>query len=60
MDIRWLCEQEMIILRPFTTYRFIPKDGCQRCAQLAAIYGYETNDVGTWEGEGGAVERKFW
>lgn len=33
-----LCESERLGLRPNVTYRFEVRPGCQRCAELAAMY----------------------
>lgn len=36
--VLWLCETEQVALRPDLLYRFEVKDGCERCASLAAPY----------------------
>lgn len=39
VDVRWLCEQDAIVLKPGQLYYFEVKKGCGKCEALAAVYG---------------------
>lgn len=53
--LKFLCEQDKVILRPGVWYRFVVSDSCPDCVALAKAYGYEPCDVASWENEGGPV-----
>lgn len=38
VDVRWLCESQMIYLRPDHLYQFKVHPECKKCKELAAIY----------------------
>lgn len=39
--VMWLCEQDKVVLRYDTVYKFEVKPDCAECVKLAKIYGYE-------------------
>jgi len=42
--VRWLCEQDKIVLRYDTIYKFEVKPECGECVELAKIYGYQEGE----------------
>lgn len=38
VDVRYLCEQNTIILRPNRTYHFKVDETCRKCTDLASVY----------------------
>lgn len=38
VDVRWLCESQQIYLRPNHIYKFVVKEDCEKCRELAAHY----------------------
>lgn len=40
VQMRYLCEQDAIVLRPFQMYYFEIDENCDKCKELAKIYGY--------------------
>ena len=43
VHVRYVCEQDNIILRPFQNYYFEVDWNCQNCVEIAKVYGL-TND----------------
>lgn len=40
-DVRFVCEQDAIVLRPFQNYYFVVDWNCAKCVEIAKTYGYE-------------------
>ncbi len=40
-DVRYVCEQDTVVLRPFQNYYFQVDWNCVKCVAIAKTYGYE-------------------